>query len=167
MAKSWREIHSLKLFNDLIIIKVAMDNYPENFSDQRPITTTQPNFKLLIIEDDKFLRDLIGQKLLREGFKVYSASGGEEGLKLAMENRPDLILLDLVLPGMDGFEVLEKAKKDPKLSSIPILILSNLGQKEDVDRAIALGASDFMVKANYTPGEITEKIKTILKQSYL
>ena len=144
-----------------------MADSEEKINDERPSISAETNFKLLIIEDDKFLRDLIAQKLVREGFKVTPAAGGEEGLKAARENRPDLILLDLVLPGMDGFEILEQLKKDPQLSSIPVLILSNLSQKEDIDRALALGAIDFMIKANYTPGEITEKIKSILKKSYI
>ena len=123
--------------------------------------------KILIIEDDKFLRDLLSQKLSREGFKVTAAVDGEEGFKSAVEDAPDLILLDLVLPGIDGFSILERIKKEAKLSSVPVLILSNLGQKEDVDRALALGAVDFMIKANFTPGEISERIKSILKKKYL
>ncbi len=143
-----------------------MDNITPNPADNRPITMTQSGYKILIIEDDKFLRDLLSQKLTREGFKVFPAAGGEEGLRTVSDNRPDLILLDLVLPGLDGFEILERLKKDAKFSSIPVLILSNLGQKEDIDRAMSLGAIDFMVKANFTPGEITEKVKSILNKSY-
>lgn len=122
--------------------------------------------KILAIEDDKFLRDLIVQKLQKEGFLTLEAVDGEEGLKAAKEGRPDLILLDLILPGVDGFEVLRRIKSDKEISSIPVIVLSNLGQKEDMDRAVAGGAEDFMVKAHFTPGEIVAKIKTILKKKY-
>jgi len=84
-------------------------------------------------------------------------------LKKIKEEKPDLILLDLILPGIDGFEVLTKMKEDPELSKIPVIILSNLGQKEDVERGLKLGASDYLIKAHFTPGEIIEKIKNILK----
>ncbi|QQG42965.1 MAG: response regulator [Candidatus Giovannonibacteria bacterium] len=122
--------------------------------------------KILAVEDDKFLRDLIVQKLRKEGFATFEAIDGEEGLKMAKEHRPDLILLDLILPGMDGFEVLRRMKSDQNTSSIPIIVLSNLGQKEDMDRAVSGGAEDFMVKAHFTPGEIISKIKVILKKKY-
>lgn len=123
--------------------------------------------KVLIIEDDKFLRDLMTQKLANEGFSVKEATDGEEGLKTALEDPPDLILLDLILPRLDGFDVLEKIKKDSRLSSLPVLVLSNLGQKEDVTRAMSLGAEDFLVKSNFTLGEVVEKIKAVLKKKYV
>ena len=123
--------------------------------------------KILIIEDDKFLRDLMSQKLLHEGFTVKEALDGEEGIKSALEDTPDLILLDLILPRIDGFAVLENMKSEPKLASLPILILSNLGQKEDVTRAMSLGAVDFLIKSNFTLGEVVEKIKAVLKQKYV
>jgi len=118
---------------------------------------------ILIIEDDKFLRELIIQKLLKEDFEVSEAIDGEEGIKKIKEEKPDLILLDLILPGIDGFEVLSRMKEDPALVSIPVIILSNLGQKEDVERGLKLGAVDYLIKAHFTPGEIIEKIKTNLK----
>lgn len=121
---------------------------------------------ILIVEDDKFLRDLIVQKLKRDGFLTLEALDGEEGLRLTGEKRPDLILLDLILPGLDGFEVLRRLKGDKMMSQIPVIVLSNLGQKEDMDRALSGGAEDFMVKAHFTPGEIIVKIKSILKKKY-
>jgi DNA-binding response OmpR family regulator len=117
---------------------------------------------ILIIEDDKFLRELIARKLIKEGFKIEEAIDGEEGLKKTEEIKPNLILLDLILPGLDGFEVLAKIKDDPKTSSIPVVILSNLGQKDEVEKGLKLGAVDFLVKAHFTPEEIVEKIKTVL-----
>ena len=119
--------------------------------------------KILIIEDDKFLRELIAQKLLKENYETSEAVDGEEGLKKIKEERPDLILLDLILPGIDGFEVLAKMKEDSALSQIPVIILSNLGQKEDVEKGLKLGAADYLIKAHFTPVEIVEKIRTILK----
>ena len=118
---------------------------------------------ILIIEDDKFLRDLIAQKLLKEGFDISEAIDGEQGFKKVKEDRPDLILLDLILPGIDGFEVLAKIKEDPVLAEIPVIILSNLGQKDDIERGLKLGAVDYLIKAHFTPGEVIEKIKSALK----
>ena len=118
---------------------------------------------ILIIEDDKFLRELIVRKLTEEGFGVSEAVDGEEGIKKIKEEKPDLILLDLILPGIDGFEVLSKKKEDPALASIPVIILSNLGQKDDVEKGLKMGAVDYLIKAHFTPGEIIEKIKVVLK----
>jgi len=119
---------------------------------------------ILIIEDDEFLRGLINKKLLAEGFNVISAVDGEEGIKKAKEQKPDLILLDLVLPNIDGFEVLEKVKADPDVSAVPVIILSNLSQKEDISKGIKLGAVDYIIKAQFTPEEIVEKVKNILNK---
>jgi len=118
---------------------------------------------ILIVEDDKFLRELITQKLIKEGYETSEAIDGEEGIKKIKEEKPDLVLLDLILPGIDGFEVLSKMKEDPALAQIPVIILSNLGQKEDVERGLKLGAVDYLIKAHFTPGEIIEKIKNALK----
>jgi len=119
---------------------------------------------ILIIEDDKFLRELISRKLINENFKIDEAIDGEEGLKKLQEAKPDLILLDLILPGLDGFEVLERIKDDPSTSIIPVLILSNLGQRDEIERGLKLGAVDFLVKAHFTPEEIVGKIKEILSK---
>jgi len=119
--------------------------------------------KILIVEDDKFLRELISMKLQKEGYTIIEAVDGEEGEKKIKEEKPDLILLDLILPGIDGFEVLSRIKEDPAVSSIPVIILSNLGQKEEIEKGLKLGAIDFLVKAHFTPGEIIEKIKNVLK----
>jgi len=120
--------------------------------------------KILIIEDDKFLRELITQKLFKEGYEVSEAVDGEEGLKKIKEEKPGLVLLDLILPGIDGFEVLARMREEPTLSSIPVIILSNLGQKEDVEKGLKMGAVDYLIKAHFTPGEIIEKIKAALKR---
>lgn len=119
--------------------------------------------KILIVEDDKFLRDLISQKLAKEGYEVDEAVDGEEGVKMIKEVKPDLVLLDLILPGIDGFEVLVKMKENSSISSTPVIILSNLGQKEDVEKGLKLGAVDYLIKAHFTPGEIIDKIRAVLK----
>lgn len=119
--------------------------------------------KILIVEDDKFLRELIGQKLLKEGYDIVEAVDGEKGIKSAKDEKPDLILLDLILPGMDGFEVLTKIKEDSEIAEIPVIILSNLGQKDDIEKGLKMGAADYLIKAHFTPGEIIDKIKIVLK----
>jgi DNA-binding response OmpR family regulator len=119
--------------------------------------------KILIVEDDKFLRELIVQKLIKEGYETVEAIDGEQGIKKIKEENPDIVLLDLILPGIDGFEVLSQKKEDPGVAQIPVIVLSNLGQKEDVERGLKLGAVDYLIKAHFTPGEIIEKIKNILK----
>ena len=119
--------------------------------------------KILIIEDDKFLRELIGQKLLKEGYDIVEAVDGEKGIKTIKDEKPDLVLLDLILPGMDGFEVLTKIKEDAGIAQIPVIILSNLGQKDDIEKGLKMGAVDYLIKAHFTPGEIIDKIKVVLK----
>jgi CheY-like chemotaxis protein len=119
--------------------------------------------KILIVEDDKFLRELMSKKLITLGYEVVSAADGESGLVMIKETKPDVVLLDLILPGINGFEVLEKAKQDPEITNIPVVILSNLGQGEDIEKGLALGAKDFLVKAHFTPQEIVNKLKSILE----
>lgn len=118
--------------------------------------------KILVIEDDKFLRDLLSRKLKEEKFQIVTAIDGEEGLKKVQEERPSLVLLDLILPGINGFDVLKKIKENPAISKISIIVLSNLGQKEDINRALKLGADDFLVKAHFTLDEITQRVKKYL-----
>ncbi len=119
---------------------------------------------ILFIEDEETL-----QKTFREAFQndygVIPALDGEIGSKLAKTEQPDLILLDLILPRMDGFEVLEKLKKDKETKNIPIIVLTNLERVEDVDRAIELGATTYLVKANYSLDEMVAKIKGALENS--
>ena len=118
--------------------------------------------KILIIEDDGFLRELIVRKIKERGFNVFEAVDGEEGIKKIQEEKPDLVLLDLILPGAGGFEVLSKMKEDSGLSSIPVIILANLGQKEDIEKGLKLGAVDYLIKAHFTPHGIIEKINANL-----
>jgi len=115
--------------------------------------------KILVIEDDDFFRGLIAKKLLFEEFDVYMASNGEEGISKIKETKPNLVLLDMLLPSMDGFEVLAKIKEDPSTAATAVIIASNLVEKEDVDRALKMGATDYLIKSQYTPEMIIEKVK--------
>lgn len=119
---------------------------------------------ILIIEDDSFLIGLLKKKLIAFGFNVSEASDGNKGIKKIKEEKPDLVLLDLLLPTIDGFEVLSIIKKDPATSSIPVIILSNLGQKEDIDRCLSLGATDYLIKAQSTPDDIVAKVIVIFNK---
>lgn len=123
---------------------------------------------ILLVEDDKFLRTLLADKLTREGLFVVSAENGQEALvKMKEPPRPQVILLDLLLPILDGFEVLRQMKGDEDLRRMPVIVLSNLGQEEDIRRAKELGAKDYMVKAYFTPGEIVEKILGVIREMYV
>lgn len=118
---------------------------------------------ILLIEDDSFLAEMYATKLSIERFQVSQAQDGEKGARLAQKELPDLILLDILLPKKDGFEVLEILKKDPATAEIPVILLTNLSQKEDIDRGLKLGAVDYLIKAQFMPSEVVEKIKKHLK----
>lgn len=118
--------------------------------------------KILFIEDESALQRAASQVLSEEGFQVFSALDGETGLEIAKKEVPDLILLDLIIPKKDGFEVLDEIKKDPSTQNIPVIILSNLEGSSDVERAIGLGATTYLIKTNYRLEEVVEKIKMVL-----
>jgi DNA-binding response OmpR family regulator len=117
---------------------------------------------ILFIEDESALQKTFGEILRQEGYEVISALDGEVGLNLAKTEKPDLILLDLILPKLDGFKVLKKIKEDEKIKNIPIIVLTNLDGIKDVEKAIELGATTYLVKANYSLEEVVEKIKKAL-----
>ena len=119
--------------------------------------------KILVVEDDSFVIDIYHNKLSQEGYEVIEARNGIEAMKKLEEVRPDLILLDIIMPYMDGMEVLRKIKKDEKLKTIPIILLTNLSQKEEINEGLGLGASDYLIKSHFTPSEVLEKIKICLK----
>lgn len=119
--------------------------------------------KVLIVDDDAFLGGIYATKLEIEGFAVVSARDGEEGLRAALKEMPDLILLDVLMPKLDGFEVLKRLKSDPTTKAIPVIMLTNLGQKEDVEKGLAEGAEDYLIKAHFVPSEAVVKIKKVLK----
>lgn len=118
--------------------------------------------KILLVEDDRFLSEMYATKLTGSGFDVEVAYDGKEGLAKIKEFRPNLILLDIVLPKMDGFEILQKIKKEESLKNIPVIALTNLGQKEEVEKGLQLGASDYIIKAHFTPTEVVAKVKRLL-----
>ena len=118
--------------------------------------------KILIVEDDTFLAGIYANKFEKEGFEVLLATDGEMGLKLAKKDAPQIILLDILLPKLDGFEVLEKLKSDAGAKMIPVILLTNLGQKEDVDKGLKLGAADYLIKAHFMPAETVDKVKKVL-----
>ena len=118
--------------------------------------------KVLIIEDDVFLGDVLKQKLLSEGYEVSLARDGAEGYKAIKEFKPDLILLDIVMPNMNGYEVLESKAKDNEIKDIPVIVVSNSGQPVEIDRALALGVKDYLVKASFDPEEVMVKVRAQL-----
>jgi two-component system alkaline phosphatase synthesis response regulator PhoP len=117
---------------------------------------------VLIVEDDNFLRGLSAGKLSDEGYEVLTASNGEEAIKIAGESKPMMILLDLLLPNVDGFTALEAIRKIEGMEITPVIVFSNLGEEKDVLRAKELGANDFMIKSNFTLDELVEKIKSVI-----
>jgi DNA-binding response OmpR family regulator len=118
--------------------------------------------KVLIIEDDPYLQNMYSTKLELEGFNIVSSFDGEEGAKKAGIEMPNIILLDIMLPTMNGFEVLEKIKKDEKTKNIPVVLLTNLDQKEDIQKGLSLGACDYLIKAHFLPSEVVEKVNKII-----
>lgn len=118
--------------------------------------------KILAVEDDKFLSGLVAKKLSAAGFTMMHAANGEEALKMIEEDKPDLILLDLLLPEMSGFEVLEKIKADPLTKDIPVILFSNLGQKEDIEKGVKLGANKYLVKATVVLDDLVREIQDLV-----
>ena len=126
------------------------------------VPTNLSEVKILLVEDDSFLASVYATKFELEGFTVLHGADGEQGLKLAEKHSPHIILLDILMPKMDGFEMLHRLKLDPKLMQIPVVMLTNLGQKEDVERCLKEGAVDYLIKAHFVPGEAVKKVKKIL-----
>ena len=117
---------------------------------------------VLLVEDDVFLASIYQKKFEMEGFKIAAVDNGDKVLPEAKRKKPDIILLDILLPKRDGFSVLALLKADNELKDIPVIMLTNLGQKDDVDKALAAGATDYLIKAHFKPSEIVEKVKKIL-----
>ncbi len=129
-------------------------------ANKKPQSLT--GFKVLWVEDDTYLSDIISRKLANEGCLFTHAKTGEEALEFVKKDIPDIILLDILLPGIDGFEVLETLKKDEKFKAVPVILTSNLGQKEDVQKGEKLGAEKFLVKATVTLDEIIVETRKVL-----
>lgn len=120
--------------------------------------------RILFIEDESALQKTFGEILKQEGYQMISALDGEVGLELAKNQKPDLILLDLILPKLHGFEVLQQLAKDHQTKQIPVIVLTNLEEMEDIEKALELGATTYLVKENYSLEEIVKKIKKILDE---
>lgn len=117
---------------------------------------------IMIVEDDSFVMDIYKTKLSQNGFFAVEAENGTEALKKLKDIKPDLILLDIIMPYMDGLEVLKKIKENEETKNIPVILLTNLSQKEEVDKGMELGAMDYLIKSHFTPSEVLEKIKSCL-----
>ena len=117
---------------------------------------------IILIEDDQFLANMYVTKLTAEDFKVELATTGEKGLEMIKKNIPNLILLDILLPGMDGFEVLREIKEDRSLASIPVILLTNLGDRKNVEIGLSLGAKDYLIKSHFLPAEVVRKVRKMI-----
>jgi len=115
--------------------------------------------KILLIEDEEIMIDILQRKLAKEGYEISLARNGEDGLKEMKEIEPDLILLDIIMPKMGGFEVMEAMGKDSKLKKIPVIVISNSGQPVEINRVKKMGAKDWLIKTEFDPQEVLEKVK--------
>src|SRR3989344_5130852 len=120
--------------------------------------------KILYIEDEPALQRALSAMLVREGFETLQALDGETGIRIAKEKKPDIVLLDLVLPRMNGFAVLQALKGDPETKDIPVLVLTNLEGVGDIEKVVEMGAVSYLVKTNYPLSELIEQIKRYLNQ---
>ncbi len=118
--------------------------------------------QVLLVEDDRFLRKAAEAMLRKNGFTVRTAADGEEGLRSAQATPPDIILLDLIMPKLQGFEVLDRLKADEATASVPVVILSNLGQEADVVRAMTAGAAAYFIKSNTSLSKLVEQVRVVL-----
>lgn len=117
---------------------------------------------VLVAEDDTLYAKVYQNKLSKEGYEVVLAGNGKEAVEKAISLKPNLILMDLIMPEMDGFTALQKIKSDPKTSKIKVVVMSNLGQDSDIQKAKDLGAEEYFVKANISIQELVDKVKTYI-----
>lgn len=120
--------------------------------------------KILLVEDDSFLLGMYTTKFELDGFKVIMAEDGEKAIRVALKELPDIILLDIVLPKLSGFEVLKQLKLEPTIAKIPVVILTNLSQRDEIEQGLKMGAKDYLIKAHFMPSEVVEKIKKVLNK---
>lgn len=120
--------------------------------------------KVLLIEDEKMLSTMYATKFAKEGYDLIQAFDGEEGLAKAKSDPPAVILLDVIMPKLDGFAVLKALKADASLKNIPVVLLTNLGQDDDIKKGKELGAVDYFIKANHTPAEVVDKVKSLFEK---
>lgn len=126
--------------------------------------TTPNNQTILIIDDDPFILEMYVLKFKECGFHIETAKDGKDGLQKIRDLKPDIVLLDVVMPALDGFEVLRTLNKEKMLEQTRVILLTNLGQKDDVERGLKLGAKDYIIKAHFTPSEVVEKVKAVLQK---
>lgn len=127
------------------------------------VAAEKEKIHVLLVEDDVFLANIYKTKFDMEGFKVTVSENGEAGWNDAKKKKPNIILLDILLPKMDGFGVLTKVKADAETKDIPVILLTNLGQKDDVQKGLEMGAVDYLIKAHFKPSEVVDKVKNVLK----
>lgn len=118
---------------------------------------------ILLVEDDPFLIDICVKKFKAVGYQVKVAKDGQEAIKILSRKKPDLVLLDIVMPGMAGWEVLRRLKQDKEFADLKIIVLSNLSQKQEVEKGLGLGAEKYLIKSQFTPAEVVEQVREILK----
>ncbi len=116
-----------------------------------------------LIEDDPLIAEMYTTKFTKEGYELHHAPDGFAGLEMVKKEKPDIILLDIIMPKMDGFQVLQELRKTSEFKDTPVVMLTNLGQEEDVQKGRQLGATDYFIKTNFTPAAIVEKVKELLK----
>ena len=126
------------------------------------MSTQKHTSKILLIEDDPKLIEMYKLRFKQKGYYLISAEDGKTGITYSYDSAPDLILLDILLPKMNGFDVLRRLKEDKKTMHIPVIMLTNLGHKQDKERAIELGAKDYLIKALFTPDQIIKKVEATL-----
>jgi len=119
--------------------------------------------KVLLVEDDKMIVDMYKMRLEEEGYEVFISEKGSEALDWAKNEKPAIVLLDIMLPEVDGFTILQKLKSEPETKDIPVLLLTNLGQESDKTKGTDMGAADYFVKAQHTPADVIVKIKQLIK----
>jgi len=122
------------------------------------------NIKILLVEDEKMLSDMYVSKFSKEGMHVVTAADGAQGLDMATKEKPDIILLDIIIPKLDGFAVLKALKTDEITKHIPVIMLTNLGQEEDIHKGKELGADDYFIKSDHTPAEVVLKVQSVLSK---
>lgn len=123
------------------------------------------NTKIVLIEDDTVLAEMYLQKFAREGYKVVHALDGEEGIKQIRATKPNLVLLDIMMPKKSGIEVLEDLRGSPDTKDVKVILLSNVGDQEYIDKAMTMGALGYLLKSNYTPSEVVGQIEELLSKS--
>lgn len=125
---------------------------------------TKEKTKILLVEDDSFLLGMYATKFELEGFQVIVAEDGEKAVRVALKELPDIILLDIILPKLNGFEVLKQLKAEAATAKTPVILLTNLSQRDEIEQGLKMGAEDYLIKAHFMPSEVVDKIKKVLNK---